>query len=114
MDYGRAMREPELGEVAFWIMTVLAAGRRHGYAVLQEVQDASGGAVALKATTLYAALERLTRQGLVNADGEQVLDGRARRYFVLTETGGSRLAREVEALDVRTRAARTRLSARPA
>ena len=108
------MRTPELGEVAFWILTVLAAGRRHGYAVLQEVQDASGGAVQLKATTLYAALDRLARQGLVQTDGEEIVDGRARRYFVLTDAGSTRLRREAEALEVRARAARARLSARPA
>lgn len=108
------MREPELGEVAFWILTVLAAGRLHGYAVLREVHEASGGAVQLKPTTLYAALDRLARQGLVSADGEAVVDGRARRYFVLTEAGSTRLTREVEALTLRTRAASARLSARPA
>lgn len=114
MHYRRAVRGPELGEVAFWIMTALADGRRHGWAVLQEVASASGGDVALRATTLYAALDRLERQGLVRADGEEVVDGRNRRYFALTDDGVARLALEADALEARARTARARLSARPA
>lgn len=105
------MSGDDLGEPGFWILTALAAGRRHGYAVLQEVRNASDGTAAVKPTTLYAALERLARQGLIAADGEEIIDGRARRYFVLTDHGTARLTREAEALEQRARVARLRLTA---
>lgn len=114
MHYGPGMVDAELGTAAFWIMTALADGRRHGYGILREVAAASDGAATLRATTLYAALDRLDRDGLVAADGEEIVDGRARRYFVLTEAGAVRLDREVVALEARVRRARARLAARPA
>ena len=44
---------------AFWILAVLAGGRRHGYQIMREAALSSEGLVTLKPTTLYAALERL-------------------------------------------------------
>lgn len=106
------MSEVELGEAGFWILTSLAAGRRHGYAILQDTQTTSAGSVTLKVTTLYAALERLEKFGWVAVDGEEVVDGRARRYFRLTDPGSERLAREAERLAERAQTARERLTAR--
>lgn len=97
-----------LADTGFWILTSLAAGRRHGYAVLQDVADASGAAP--KITTLYATLERLERQGLIRTDGEEIVGGRARRYFVLADAGRERLEQETAALENRARAARAALS----
>lgn len=100
---------------AFWILTALTGGRRHGYDILRETVEASGGRVALKVTTLYSALERLERDGLIASDGEEIVSGRARRYYVLTDGGGASLATEVEALETQARVARARLAAsRPA
>ena len=95
---------------SFWILTALAGGRRHGYEILQETAKHA----KLKATTLYAALERLEREGLVRADGEEVVSGRTRRYYVLTDEGSSALGAEADALEARAKVARERLAARPA
>lgn len=94
----------------FWILTVLAGSRRHGYEILQETASASGGRVSLKVATLYAALERLEREGLIRADGEEIVRGRARRYYVLTDDGTRALDAEATALEERARIARARLS----
>ena len=99
---------------AFWILTVLAAGRRHGYDILRETRTASEGRVSLKVATLYAALERLESEGLIRTDGDEIVDGRARRYFVLTEQGASRLAAEARAMSQAARAALRHLGTRPA
>jgi DNA-binding PadR family transcriptional regulator len=100
---------------AFWILTALTAGRRHGYDILRETAEASGGRVMLKVTTLYSALERLERDGLIASDGEEIVSGRARRYYALTQSGHAALAAEVEALESQARVARARLAAsRPA
>ena len=68
--------------------------------------------MVLQAGTLYAALERLSGDGWVAVDREEVVDGRLRRYYRLTEPGAVRLAAEVERLQAHTRAARRRLRAR--
>lgn len=95
---------------AFWILTALANGRRHGYEIMQESAKASDGRFSLKATTLYAALERLERDGLVAADGEEIVAGRARRYYRLTEQGAAKLDHEVTALEAQAKVARARLA----
>ncbi|WP_144720620.1 PadR family transcriptional regulator [Agrococcus jejuensis] len=99
-------------ESTFWILASLAEGRRHGYAILRDVERMSEGAVALRVTTLYAALERIVREGLAAEDGEEVVDGRARRYYVLADAGIDALELEAAALETRAKAARGRLAAR--
>jgi DNA-binding PadR family transcriptional regulator len=84
-----AMREP-----TYLILTAMAAGRQHGYGLVQEVAELSGGRVRLRAGTLYGALDRLTAEGLIAADGEEVVAGRFRRYYVLSEDGARALAVE--------------------
>lgn len=103
------MRLPETG---FWALTALAAGRRHGYEIIRATAEATGRSVDLKATTLYAALERLERDGLIAADGDEVVDGRARRYYRITDAGSGRLELEVAALERSLGAARRALRAR--
>jgi PadR family transcriptional regulator, regulatory protein PadR len=104
----------ELREPSFWVLTALAAGRNHGYALIQETHDLSSGRVDLKVPTLYAALDRLRQEGLVAADGDEVMDGRLRRYFRLTDEGAARLASEIERMEANARQAKARLRLRPA
>lgn len=104
----------ELGEASFWILAVLASGRQHGYGLMTETKRASQGSVTLKVATLYTALDRLSREGLVEADGDEVIDGRLRRYFRLTSAGGARLADEATRFEAAAREARARLRTRPA
>lgn len=99
-----------IAQPAFWILTALAAGRRHGYEIMRETATASGERVLVKATTLYAALDRLEREGLIHPDGEEVVNGRARRYYVITDEGSEGLAAEVELLEQSARAARASIS----
>lgn len=99
-----------LSQPSFWILTALASGRRHGYEILRETTDASGGRVSLKVASLYAALERLESEGSIAPDGEEIVAGRARRYFVITEDGAARLSAEVDLMERSARAARTRLA----
>ena len=87
------MREP-----TFWILTALAAEPRHGYGVIQEAAALSGGKVTLQAGTLYAALDRLAAEGLVEVDREELVDGRNRRYYRLTNSGAAALGAEAERL----------------
>jgi PadR family transcriptional regulator PadR len=102
-----------LPPTAFWILTVLSRGRRHGYAILAEARELSAGETVLKVPTLYSALERLAAEGLVSADGEEVVDGRLRRFFRLTDAGGTALAAELSRLQVMVDQGRAALRERP-
>lgn len=107
------MKENALQEPTFLILTALAAGAQHGYGIMTDVADISAGRVRLRAGTLYAALDRLTGESLVEADREEVVDGRLRRYYRLTPAGGQRLAAEVDRLQANAAVAARRLSLRP-
>ena len=50
---------------------------------MTDVGQLSGGRVKLHAGTLYAALDRLASQGLVESEREEIVDGRLRRYYRL-------------------------------
>ncbi|WP_244302831.1 PadR family transcriptional regulator [Leucobacter coleopterorum] len=54
----------EMREPTFLILTALASGRKHGYALIAEAAELSGNRVQLKVGTLYAALDRLSDEGL--------------------------------------------------
>ena len=99
-----------MAQPMFWILTVLAGGRRHGYEIMRETANSSAERVLLKPTTLYAALERLEKDGLIAADGQEVVNGRARRYYQLTDEGAKQLASEVELLERAAQAARSSLA----
>lgn len=102
----------DLREPTFLVLTALAGGRKHGYAIIQEAGELSGGRVVLKVGTLYAALDRLQRDGLVRAAGDEVVDGRLRRYVELTEQGADVLRGETERMMRNATAARARLAPR--
>ena len=92
------------------ILTALADGAQHGYGLIGEVADISGGRVRLRAGTLYTALDRLKADGLVDVDREEIVDNRLRRYYRLTPEGGRRLAAEAARLQANARAAMMRLN----
>jgi DNA-binding PadR family transcriptional regulator len=73
-DYAAGMSIERLQEPSFLILTALAGGPRHGYALLEEIADLSGGAVRLRVGSLYGALDRLAGQGLIEVDREEVVD----------------------------------------
>ena len=96
-------------EPTFLILTALAAGAQHGYGIMTDVTRISDGRVRLRAGTLYAALDRLRADGLVEGDKEEVVDGRLRRYYRITPEGTRELAAEVEHMRANGAAATFRL-----
>ena len=106
------MSNRPLQEPTFLLLTALAAGPQHGYGIMTDVERISEGRVKLRAGTLYAALDRVVAEGLVEADREEVVDGRLRRYYRLTPPGGDRLAAEAERLRLNAAVATKRLKLR--
>jgi DNA-binding PadR family transcriptional regulator len=94
---------------AFFVLTALADGPRHGYGIVGEVAELSQGRVQLKIGGLYGVLERLAAQGLIEADREEAHDGRLRRYYRLTTDGRGALAEEAELRASTARVVRARL-----
>ena len=103
-----------LREPTFLILTALAREPMHGYGIISDVAALSGGRLALRPGTLYGALDRLTDEGLVEREHEEVVEGRLCRYYRLTEAGRSVLTAETERLRRNVEAATQRLRARPA
>ena len=82
-------------EPTFLVLTVLAGPALHGYGIMQAIEELSGGTVTVRPGTLYAALDRLTAEGLVEIDREEAWGGdRVRRYYRLTGSGMNALHAE--------------------
>ena len=96
-------------EATYLILTALAAGSQHGYGIIADVTEISGGRVLLRAGTLYTALDRLKKDGLIAVDREEIVENRLRRYYRLTPGGEKRLAAEAARLHANATAAMRRL-----
>ena len=68
------------------VLAVLSAGPLHGYAVIEELKARSGGELDLPEGTVYPALHRLERRGLLKSAWSQA-EGRRRRVYRLTASG---------------------------
>ena len=70
----------------------LASEDRHGYAIIQDVELRTGGALRLSAGTLYRSIQRMLEQGLLVETNEcpaPELDDERRRYYRITAFGTS-------------------------
>lgn len=99
-----------LREPTFLILAAVAPAPRHGYGIIQAVEDLSDGRVRLRAGTLYTALDRLVGEGSLAVDREDVVDGRLRRYYRITDAGLAVLRTGVERLEANAAAARGQLA----
>jgi DNA-binding PadR family transcriptional regulator len=106
------MTEAPMREPTFLVLTALAETPQHGYAVIEDVARITDGRVRLRAGTLYAALDRLRTEGLIEVDREEVVQSRLRRYYKLTALGEKRLAAEAARLRRQTTVAEQRLGTR--
>ena len=91
-------------EAAVWIMVALADEPKHGYAVMKDIQNLGG--FSMRPGTLYAALARMDRAGLVE---EIQSEDYRQRPFRLTARGKARLARDLKLLAVLASTGRQRL-----
>jgi DNA-binding PadR family transcriptional regulator len=90
------MKKRSMQEPTFLILTALAAAPQHGYGIITDAEQISGGVTRLQTGTLYMALDRLRSARLVEPDREEVAGGRLRRYYRLTDEGAALLAAETE------------------
>ncbi len=97
-----------LTPIAFEILLSLMDDDLHGYAIMQTVEERSGGTSSLHAGTLYRALSRLVDGGLIeelDEAPEAEADGR-RRYYRITAAGRAVAGAEARRLETQLGAAR--------
>ena len=83
----------------FHILLALSDGDLHGYGIMQEVAEHSGGQIRLGPGTLYGAIKRLLGGGLIVETDQRPdpeLDDERRRYYRLTDFGRQVLKAEVQ------------------
>ena len=83
------------GSLTTLILQNLSHGPNHGYRIAQEIKAQSKGVLDFKEGTLYPALHGLEGKGLISSAAREE-NGRARRYYKLTENGRKSLVRERE------------------
>ena len=101
-----------LREPTFFILLSLGSGKKHGYAILKDVEDLSDGRIRLSTGTLYGALGRLLDQGLIARvpRDEDENSGRPRKAYVLTQDGRRVLEAEMSRMRTLVATARLRLA----
>ena len=82
-------RELLKGSVDLVLLTLLKHEPMYGYQIVKAVKEASNSVIMLKEGSLYPALHRLERNGLVTSYWQTREDGTNRRYYQLTETGST-------------------------
>jgi DNA-binding PadR family transcriptional regulator len=89
------------------ILLALAEGPRHGYALMQDVEEQTGGLIQPGTGSLYAGLQRLEADGLIREDEGEPGADRRRRYYAITERGrsaaGGEALRLLQVLNVASR-----------
>jgi transcriptional regulator len=78
------------------VLKTLSWGPRHGYAIASWIAETSGDAIRIEEGSLYPALYRLERQGLIVAEWGVSDLGRKARFYRLTAAGKRQLREEVE------------------
>jgi DNA-binding PadR family transcriptional regulator len=76
-----------LPTATFHILVALSDADRHGYGIMQEVAQRTGGKTKLNPGTLYTTIQRLLEKGLIVELREREEDDERRRYYRLTPSG---------------------------
>jgi transcriptional regulator len=77
------------------ILKTLAAGANHGFGIALHIQEASAALLRVEEGSLYPALHRLDKAGLIDAEWTVTENGRRARVYKLTRAGRTRL-KEIE------------------
>lgn len=87
-----------LTHVVYHVLLSLSREPRHGYGIIKDVGERTGGRLELEAGTLYAAIRRLRQDGLLEEAPAPAETDARRRYYDLTELGRAVLRAESERL----------------
>jgi DNA-binding PadR family transcriptional regulator len=76
------------------LLSLLEQQPMYGYKIVKELEERSQGYFKFKEGTLYPALHRLEKAGLITGKWQALANGRQRRYYHITDKGLARLAAE--------------------
>lgn len=92
---------PALSASMYVILLALMPGDRHGYAIMQSVEEITRGETRLGPATLYTNIRKLLELGMLEETGDRPdpdLDDERRRYYRLTGLGREAVAAETRRL----------------
>ena len=98
-----------LQTATFHILIALAREDRHGYAVIQDIEERTGGELRLSAGTLYRSIQRMLDQGLIRETRDRPapeFDDERRRYYRITPFGEAVARAEAQRMSSLLRMAR--------
>jgi DNA-binding PadR family transcriptional regulator len=107
--------EPPLTPPVFHILLALSGEDRHGYGIMQDVAEQTGGALQMGPGTLYGCLKRMLDARLIEESGERPDSSlgpgsgeERRRYYRITPLGKRAVRAEAQRMDAALAAARSR------
>ena len=83
----------ESGEVRLAILSLLSEGPKHGYQIMKELEERSGGLYRASAGSVYPTLQQLEDEGLILAERRE-----GKRTYSLTDAGRVELEKDPEAV----------------
>ena len=87
------------GTLDMLVLQTLTLGSLHGYAIAQHIERLSDAVLSVEQGSLYPALERLQRSGLVTSKWGMSPTGRRARYYTITASGRKKLGQEISEFD---------------
>ena len=84
------------GSLDLLVLKTLSLQPLHGWGISQRVQQLSGGEMEVNQGSLYPALQRLEKEGLITSEWQVTENNRRARYYELTPAGRGVLGAEVE------------------
>lgn len=84
MNYGRELLK---GSTDSLLLCLINSQPMYGYQIIKELERKSSGYFQFKEGTLYPALHRLEKTGLVKGKWQKLPSGQERRYYYITEKG---------------------------
>lgn len=84
MNYGRELLK---GSTDAILLSLINQTPMYGYQIIKELEKRSNGYFQFKEGTLYPALHRLEKAGLIQGKWQTLLTGQERRYYFITEKG---------------------------
>ncbi len=93
LGMGRRVRFFEFGELRLAVLSLLSEGPKHGYQLMKEMEERSGGLYRSSAGSVYPTLQQLEDEGLIESERQE-----GKRVHRLTEAGRRELERDPEAV----------------
>lgn len=92
----RPQKDALRGSLDLLVLKTLSLAPMHGWGISQRVQQISDGALEVNQGSLYPALQRLEKQGLITSKWDTTANNRRARYYRLTAAGRRSLGEELE------------------